>query len=134
MATNRAAFWRVVFRTKAVYNCVSSVAFFLAEDWLRDRMSVYRPDPVYRSLFLALAFTFGLGYWWVGRNLERNHDIIRMGILGQLSVFSVLAYAVGAGNPSLPWPYILPGVIDLTFAVAFFVFLLTYPRCVWNRP
>jgi hypothetical protein len=134
MTINRAAFWRAVFRTKGIYNCVSSIAFFVAEDWFRDYVGITRPDPVYRALFLALAFSFGLGYWWVGGDLEKNHDIVRMGILGQLSFFSVLAYAVALGKPSLPWPYVLPGVIDLTFAGAFFVFLLTYPRSVWDRP
>ena len=64
-------------------------------------------------MFLALAFVFGLGYCWVGRDLAKNHDIIRMGILGQISVFVISLYAVTLAHPRLAWPYLLPGLVDL---------------------
>jgi hypothetical protein len=131
MHVGNTVFWQRVFRIKGVWNCVVSVGFLLGDDVLRDWLQIPRPDPIYRALFLALAFAFGLGYWWVGRDLDKNHDIIRMGILGQLSVFTIVAYAVGFMQPPLPWPYLLPAIIDLVFAVAFLAFLWTYPRPVW---
>lgn len=134
MAISRASSWRLLFRAKGAYNCALSIGFLLGDDWLRGRLGVAPADPAYRALFLALAFVFGLGYWWAGRDLEKNHDIIRMGILGQAAVFAVLAYFVGFGKPPLLWPYLLPGIVDLAFAVAFLYFLWTYPRCAWDRP
>jgi len=47
---------------------------------------------------------------------------------GQLSVFVISLYAVAFAQPRLPWPLILPGMVDLTFAIAFIVFLWRYPR------
>jgi hypothetical protein len=126
------AFWQRVFRIKGAWNCLGSVGFFLGDDALRDSLGVQRPDPLYRALFLALAFVFGMGYWWVGRDLEKNHDIIRMGIFGQLSVFALSLYAVSIARPRLPWPFLIPGLIDLVFAIAFLVFLWTYPRSDWT--
>jgi hypothetical protein len=124
----RAACWRWTFRAKGLWNCGASVAFLLFDDSLRDRLGVPRPDSLYRALFLALAFVFGLGYWWVGRDLDKNLDIVRMGILGQFSVFGLTLYAVTLARPSLPWPFLLPGLVDLVFAIAFVGFLWVSPR------
>jgi hypothetical protein len=121
-------FWRWVFRVKAVWNCSGSVGFLLGDDQLRDWLHTPHPDPVYRALFLALAFVFGLGYWWVADDPDRNRNIIWMGVLGQLSVFLILAWAVALAPQPLPWPFLGPGVIDLTFAIAFMVYLGKYPQ------
>lgn len=128
MSTGFNVFWRRVFRVKGLWNCAASVGFLLWDDALRDLLHVPHPDPVYRAMFLSLAFTFGLGYWWVSRDLDKNHGIVRMGILGQLAVFVVLAYAVGFAPQRLPWILFVPGVIDALFAVAFMIFLWQYPR------
>lgn len=133
MTTFDAAFWRRVFRTKGVWNCGASLAFLVFDDTFRDWLRVPRPDSLYRALFLALAFVFGLGYWWVGRDLDKSHDIVRMGILGQLSVFGLTLYGVTLARPALPWPFLLPGLVDLVFALAFLVFLWTYPHSVWSE-
>jgi hypothetical protein len=118
-------FWRRVFRVKGVWNCAATVGFLLGDDRLRDHLQVPHPDPVYRAMFLALAFAFGLGYWWAGGDPDRNRNVLWMGVLGQLSVFAVLAYAVALAPQPLPWPFLVPGIVDLAFAIAFLVFLLT---------
>jgi hypothetical protein len=128
MLTQSKTFWRCVFRVKAVFNCVISVAFMIWDDNVRDWLHTPRVDPINRTLFLSLAFAFGLGYWWVGRDPEKNRDIARMGVFGQLSVFVISLYAVAFAPQPLPWQLILPGVVDLTFAIAFIVFLWRYPR------
>jgi hypothetical protein len=115
-------FWRRVFFSKAIWNCVFTVLFFFLDDLLRDWLGVAHPDPAYRAMFLALAFTFGLGYWRVGQNPDSNRDIVRGGVIGQTSVFVVLANEVFIAR-RLPWPFFLPGVVDGLFAVLFVVFL-----------
>jgi len=127
MLTQSKIFWRWVFRVKAIFNCVISVIFMIWDDAIRDWLHAPHSDPINRTLFLSLAFAFGLGYWWVGRDLERNRDIARMAVFGQLSVFVISLYAVAFAPQPLPWPLILPGVVDLTFAIAFIVFLWRYP-------
>jgi hypothetical protein len=121
-ATPHPRFWAGVFRFKGVWNCVISVAFFFGDDPLRDRLGVARPDPAYRAMFLALAFTFGLGYWRVGSDLTTDRDVVRGGVLGQTAVFTVLAHEVFVAR-RLPWLFVVPGVVDLVFAVLFVMFL-----------
>jgi hypothetical protein len=74
-------------------------------------------------MFLGLAFTFGLGYWRVGRDLTRNRDIVWGGVIGQVYVFVVVAYEVLVAR-RLPAPFLGPAMVDLAFAVLFGVFLL----------
>jgi hypothetical protein len=115
-------FWAGVFYVKGAWNCLGAVLFFFFEDLVRDRLGTPRPDPAYRAMFLALAFIFGLGYLRVGQDPTRNRDIVRGGVLGQSAVFVVLAYEVlGAGR--LPAVFLVPGVVDLLFAVLFVLFL-----------
>ncbi|MEA2206296.1 MAG: hypothetical protein QOE77_3072 [Blastocatellia bacterium] len=121
-------FWRLVFCFKSVWNCVICVVFFFLDDAVRDWLHAPHSDPINRSLFLSLAFAFGLGYWWVSRDPERNRDILRMAVFGQTSVFVISLYAVAFAPQPLPWPLILPGVVDLIFALLFSIFLFMHPR------
>jgi hypothetical protein len=116
-------FWKGVFYFKGVWNCGFTTVFYFIEDTLRDWLHVPYPDAAYRAMFLALAFVFGLGYWRVGQDLSRNRDIVRGGVLGQTAVFVIVANEVFVAH-RLPLLFILPGAVDLVFAVLFVVFLL----------
>jgi hypothetical protein len=116
-------FWSAVFRVKGAWNCTLTVVLLLFEDTFRDWQNVPHPDPAYRAMFLALAFIFGLGYWRVGQDVSQNRDIVRGGVLGQLAVFSVVAYEVFL-KQRLPLLYLGPASVDLSFAVLFGIFLL----------
>ena len=115
-------FWAGAFRFKGVWNCVICVLFFFGDDPVRDSLGVPRPDPAYRAMFLSLAFVFGLGYWRVGQDLMSHRDTVRGGVLGQVSVFAVVAYEVFVAR-RLPELFLVPGVVDLLFAILFGVFL-----------
>jgi hypothetical protein len=115
-------FWRAVFLVKAIWNVLVSVVFFFADDAIRDWLNAPRADPAYRSMFLALAFTFGLGYWRVSQNLASDRDIVRGGVIGQSCVFAVLVHEVFIAG-RLPPPFLLMGIVDLLFAVLFAIFL-----------
>jgi hypothetical protein len=78
-------------------------------------------------MFFALCFAFGLGYLQVSRDLRKNHAVIMMGILGQISVFAVTTFLIVRGDPCLPSLYLVPALVDLGFAVAFTLFLWRYP-------
>jgi hypothetical protein len=119
--------WKYIFQLKAVINWVESVFLLLSDQWIRELLGE-KPliNAEYSHLFLALVFVIGIGYWWVGQDIDRNHGIIKLGIIAQSSVFVVLAYhtLVGKLHPF----YLVPGVIDLTFAILFVVFLNSYAR------
>lgn len=114
--------WKYVFQVKAVINWVESVALLFTDQairqWLNEKPLA---NPKYSHLFLALVFIIGIAYWWVGQDISRNLPIIKFGIYAQTSVFVVLAYHTLIGNVH-PF-YLIPGIIDLTFAILFSLFL-----------
>jgi len=122
--------WKYVFLVKAAINWVESVVLLFADPWIRDLLN-QEPlaNPEYSQMFLALVFIIGIGYWWVGNDISRNHDIVKLGIYAQSCVFIVLAYHTVVG--SLHPLYLIPGVIDLVFAIFFGLFLYSYTR---NKP
>ncbi len=124
---NNPTTWKYIFLLKAVINWVESVALLLTDPLIRSLLG-QEPltNPEYSHLFLVLVFIIGIGYWWVGNDISRNHEIVKLGILAQSSVFVVLAYHTLVRD--LHPVYLIPGVIDLTFAILFGLFLYSYAR------
>jgi hypothetical protein len=107
-----------LFLVAAIYNWAATIPFFFAHKaifgWLGMEPINY---PVILRLFLALAFVFGIGYYWVSRDVRKNRDLIRTGILGKLFVFILFFIAWITGE--IPFLLMLPGVGDLIFAILF---------------
>ncbi|NEU74223.1 hypothetical protein PI95_017060 [Hassallia byssoidea VB512170] len=124
---NNQTTWKYIFQLKAAINWVESVFLLLSDQWIRELLGE-KPlvNSEYSHLFLVLVFVIGIGYWWVGQDIDRNHGIVKLGIIAQSSVFAVLAYHTFA-NKLHPF-YLIPGVIDLTFAIIFVLFLNSYAR------
>lgn len=117
--------WKYIFQLKAVINWVESAVLLLSDRWIRELLGMEPlANPEYAQLFLALVFMIGIGYWWVGKDISRNHDLVKFGIYAQSSVFLVLAYHTLVGN--VHPLYAIPGVIDLVFAILFALFLYSY--------
>lgn len=122
---NHAISWKRVFQTKAVINWIEAILLLAGDRWIRDWLGT---EPLvnveYSQLVYGLVFIIGIGYWWVGRDINQNHAIVKLGIYAQFSVFAVLAYhtLIGSLHPF----YLISGVIDLTFAILFSLFLYTY--------
>lgn len=119
--------WKYIFQLKAAINWVESVFLLFCDRSIRAVLN-QEPlvNPEYSHLFLVLVFVIGIGYWWVGHDIERHLGIVKLGMLAQYSVFGVLAYhtLVSKLHPF----YLIPGVVDLTFALLFSWFLYSYAR------
>jgi len=124
---NNSRLWKSVFAIKAVINWVEAVVLLLADGWIRQSLALEPLANVeYSQLFFGLVFIIGIGYWWVSQDISTNHAIVKLGIYAQFSVFAVLAYHTRFGD--VHPLYLISGVIDLTFAILFTVFLYSYSR------
>ncbi len=119
--------WKYIFQLKAAINWIESLALLFADRWIRELIGE-KPltNPEYLQLFVVLVFVIGIGYWWVSQDISRNREIVKLGIYAQCSVFVVLAYQTLIGN--VHPLYLIPGVIDLIFAILFGLFLYSYAR------
>jgi hypothetical protein len=126
MTLSQLQHWKLVFVFKAWWNWCITVLFALVERPLRRNWGLETSsDYSYQQLFLGLAFIFGIGYWQVSRDLTRNHDIVRLGIYGQVWVFVIsvyYAFAYGGRDP-VHLLSVFPGTVDLVFAILFVRFL-----------
>jgi hypothetical protein len=114
-------YYKNFFIVAALWNWIATVPFFFAYGpifaFLGMRMPIY---PGSLQLFLSLAFVLGIGYYWVSRNLM-NLEIVKMGIIGKIFVFLLLFYYAIIGN--IHWLLVLPGIVDLIFAILFIQYL-----------
>jgi nitrate/nitrite transporter NarK len=116
--------WRRIFLVKGVYNVAVSLVMLLWTTKLLPLLGEPAGNLAFPLLFLWVALGCGVGYLIVGCDVERNHGVVVVGIIGQAGVFGVLAsywlkgsvYATG----------LIFGCVDLAFAVAFVIFLWTY--------
>ena len=119
--------WRRIFLLKGAYNIIVSLALLIWSAQLLPLFGAPPGNPAYPQMFFLLCLAFGIGYCAVGLDLDANAAVVVMGIIGQLSVFAVLAWQWNAG--AVYAPALLSGLIDLAFALAFVLFLWTrtYP-------
>lgn len=71
---------------------------------------------------MSLVFIFGLGYYWASKDIYKNVSVIKMGAFGKILIFLILSYYCVI-TKEIPVILIIPGVVDLTFAILFIEFL-----------
>jgi hypothetical protein len=65
---------------------------------------------------MGAAFVFGIGYYWISINTQRNRDLIKLGIIGKTIVFCLLTYGWQTDVVTI--------LVFLAGAVDFFITLL----------
>jgi hypothetical protein len=120
-------YYKQLFLIGAIWNWSAAAVFALGYKILFPLFGMGLPlYPAFFQMFLGLAFVFGIGYFWVSKDLDRNHDIVRMGIIGKFFVFTAMLWAWISGQ--IPLILTGAGVVDLVFAVLYIEFLLTYKK------
>lgn len=121
MSPTRERWYRTVFWIAAAYDIVLGIAFlFFATpifEWIRieDTLPEYTS---YVSLIAAFLFVIGVAYVLIAvGDLQRNRDLITVGILYKVAYFSVaLWYLIDGVYPHILFFYAF-GLTDLVFAV-----------------
>jgi len=120
-------YYKKMFFIGALWNWSVSLSFALGYKILFPLFGMNLPNYlVFFMMFLGLVFVYGIGYFWVSRDINKNHDIVRMGIIGKLIVFVALLWAWLAGE--VPVILVGAGIIDLIFTILFIKFLNTYKQ------
>ena len=124
---SREEYYKKMFFIGAIWNWVATLTFAIGWKFLFPLFGMALPNYlVFYMLFLVLCFVFGIGYFWVSRDISGNHDIVRMGIIGKLLVFAGFLIAWFMGE--VPLIIVGTGLVDLIFAILFIEFLKTYGK------
>ena len=113
---------KFLFIIAALYDFILGVIFLIGFRQIYNYFNLALPNHVgYVQFGAALVTIFGIGFWFVAQDPQRNRDIIKMGILLKLSYSGVVFYHAALGN--------LPG-IWLPFAWFDVIFLALFVRAL----
>jgi hypothetical protein len=124
---SKEGYYKKMFFIGAIWNWVATLTFAIGWKFLFPLFGMASPNYlVFYMLFLGLCFVYGIGYFWVSRDISSNHGIVRMGIIGKLLVFTgfLIAWVMG----EVPLIIVGSGVVDLIFAILFIEFLKSYGK------
>ena len=109
-------YYKYLFIIGAFWNWIIGIIGLLTNTGLSGETLLY-----YQGFILS-TIIFGIGYFMVGANLDKNHGIVIMGIIGKVLVFIFLLayYFLGVLNIDI----VILGTGDLIFAFLFLEFLV----------
>ena len=110
---------RIMFATAAWFNWLAGLAVAVNAELLFGlfRITPLPTEPLFLQLFAWLVIVFGIGYFWASRDPVANVPVIKLGMIGKLSVVLVSLACVLAG--SISWQIMLLMSIDLLYAIMF---------------
>ena len=116
---------RIMFTTAAWFNWVAGGAVAVNAGWLFSLFGItpLHTEPLFHQLFAWLVIVFGIGYFWASRDPVANVPVIKLGMIGKLSVVLVSLACVLTGSVS--WQFMLVVSVDLLYAILFWRALQT---------
>ena len=117
-----------MFLTAAIFNWAVGFALAFNAQLLFDlfRVTPAPTEPLFLQLFSWLVIVFGIGYFWVWKDPAGNVPIIKLGILGKLSVVLVALACVVMGAVS--WQMMILASADLLYVFLFWRALKTIQK------
>jgi hypothetical protein len=118
----RTAF-KVGFLIAAAYDVALGIGFFFLYPQIFARLGVELPNSSsYVHLTAAYVFVQGVSYWFAARDLPRNVDLVRVGVIYKGIYVAIAAYYLIRGDlPDAIFAWF--AVFDVAFAVLFVAFL-----------
>ena len=109
---------KTFFIISALYDFILGIIFLIGFKQIYNHFNITLPNhDGYVQFGAALVTIFGIGFWFVSQDPQRNRDIIKMGILLKLSYSGVAFYHAALGNlPSIWLPF---AWVDAIFLVLF---------------
>ncbi|SAL79838.1 hypothetical protein AWB68_05723 [Caballeronia choica] len=113
---------RALFYVAAVFN-LGAVVLLHPASGMAAALAV-SPAPgsgVFDQIALVAILAFGIGYWLVARDPDRNRDLVKIGMAAKLGVVAIVIAHFLTGSANAMLLLLVSG--DLLFALAFLYFL-----------
>jgi hypothetical protein len=110
---------KTMFLTAAIFNWAVGLTLAFKAEFLFElfRVTPVPAEPLFLQLFSWLVIVFGIGYFWVSKDPAANVPVIKLGLLGKLSVVLVALVCVLAGTVS--WQMMILASADLLYVILF---------------
>ena len=108
----------------AIWNIIISLLIFLGSFFANPGLNEL--GIVYYQMFSMVVLLLGIGYYLVGRDLDNNHAIISLGVIGKILVFvfMLIYYILGVVDAIS----LFIGIIDFIFGILFIEFLINFTK------
>jgi hypothetical protein len=120
--------YRNLFLIAALYDFVLGFAFFFfLPFFFKEIFDI--AVPIYPAFYqggAAFVFVMGIGFYFVYRNMYKNVDIVKIGIIFK-SVYTALAF-YHVFFEDMPWVFSIFGILDIIFIIFFVIFLRAFKR------
>lgn len=126
--TQNESYQKNLFFIGALWNWSAAILFIGLSIVNKQLLSYFHNIPqtmLWYYCFLCAVFIFGMGYYWVSKDVQRNRDIIKMGIIGKVVVFIMFSVYMIKGD--ITWLLFMAGCVDLIFTFLFKQVLDTLP-------
>ncbi len=123
----RKNYYKYLFLIGAIWNLVVGFLFIALSPLADSVFPLFGMESptslVFFQGFFGLTSLFGIGYYLVSRNIEKNHGIILLGVIGKFYLFILflIYFIIGASN-FLP---VATVIVDLVFGCLFVEFLIS---------
>ena len=121
-------FYSNVFIIAALYDFILGLVFFLFYKPIYAMFDMPLPqEPAYLHAAAGFVFAQGLLYYYVYKDLRRNIDIVKVGLLYKLVYTGVAVYYWSINQ--IPHPtYPIFAVLDIVFIFLFVLYLSDYKK------
>jgi len=115
-------FYGRIFLFAGIYNIGAAITFIFGYKWLFPLIGMAIPSSLsFMYLAFAFVFVFGLGYIIVSNDLNKSHDIVKLGALSKILAFLVIFH--GCIVKILPPILYIAAFIDLIWGAVFIYYI-----------
>jgi len=112
-----------LFLIAAIYDFLLGIFFFFFYKPIYSYFNITLPDfPVYLQMSAAFVIAMGVGYYFIYRNLYRNIDLVKLGIVYKAVYSGLVAYFYFANLAHLVFLWF--AIFDFIFLILFVIFLI----------
>ncbi len=115
-------FFKNLFLVAALYDLILGIVFLLMYPQIYSYFNITLPTyPMYLQLSAAFVIAIGIAYYFVYRNMYRNIDLVKLGVIYKLIYILVAGYYFLIGIAHVLFFYFV--IFDAIFLVLFVWFL-----------
>jgi len=120
---NKDSAFRILFLIAAIYDLILGFVFFFFYKPVFAYFNITLPVyPMYLQMAAAFVMAMGVGYYFVYRNLYRNIDLVKLGIVYKFVYSGLTSYFYFADLANVTFFWF--AIIDAIFLVSFVWFLV----------
>ena len=123
---DKTKFFKYMFLVAAIYDFILGLIFFLFYKQAYSMAGITLPTyPMYLQMSADFVIAMGIGSWFVYRNMYRNIDLVKLGVIYKAIYAGLTGYFFFRNLSNITFFYF--AIVDVVF-LALFIWFLVYAR------